>query len=281
MNIPMAFIFNKKKKNTIEHENIDFPSFSSAIINLLGKLRDPEVNVNELTAELELDPGLHIRVLKTVNSSAFGLSRKVSSIKHAVNLLGRGRLESLILSVSVKSSLATNQQAAWFDMSQFWKTASQQAAIARILANTLHPNTQSDVFTLGLLQNMAIPVLANREGERYRTLYQRWQTEDINLAEQEQELFGIDHSTLGSQMAEHWGFPESLIVGIREHHKLENLEIPLSVKIAALLKEQPTQDSAPALTQLATQTFGLQSEILLPLIESALEQSAELSDALH
>ncbi|NOQ41218.1 MAG: HDOD domain-containing protein [Desulfuromusa sp.] len=276
----MAFLFGKKKKSTAKLEDFDIPSFSTAVINLLGKLRNPDVSVNELATELELDPGLHIRVLKTVNSSAFGLSHKVSNIKHAVNLLGRGRLESLVLSVTAKNNLATNQQAAWLDMTEFWKTASRQAAVARILATALHPNTQSDVFTIGLLQNMAIPILANREGDRYRTLYQRWLTEEIDLAEEEQQLFGIDHATLGAQMAEHWGFPESLVLGIGEHHELENQEIPLSVKIAALMKENQKEDSATVLAQTATQLFDLDNETLLPLIEEALQQSAELSEAL-
>ncbi|MFK5925954.1 MAG: HDOD domain-containing protein [Desulfuromusa sp.] len=276
----MAFIFGKKKRVTTQLQDFDIPSFSSAVINLLGKLRNPEISVNDLATELELDPGLHIRVLKTVNSSAFGLSRKVSNIKHAVNLLGRGRLESLVLSVTVKNNLATTQQTAWLDMPQFWKTASRQAAVARILATALHPNTQSDVFTIGLLQNMAIPVLANREGERYHTLYTRWQNEEIDLAEQEMQLFGIDHATLGAQMAEHWGFPESLIMGIGEHHQLENQAIPLSVKIAALMKQNPNDDSTAELVQRASQLFDLDSEKLLPLIEQALAQSSELSEAL-
>ncbi len=276
----MAFLFGKKKKTAANLADFDIPSFSAAVINLLGKLRNPDISVNELAAELELDPGLHIRVLKTVNSSAFGLSRKVSNIKHAVNLLGRGRLESLVLSVTAKNNLATNQQAAWLDMTEFWRTASRQAAVARILATALHPNTQSDVFTIGLLQNMAIPVLANREGERYRTLYQHWQTEEIDLAEQELQLFGIDHATLGAQMAEHWGFPESLIAGIGEHHEVENLSIPLSVRIAALMKENWDKDSAETLSQQAAQIFDLDYEQLLPLLEEALEQSAELSEAL-
>lgn len=276
----MAFLFGKKKKPTADLETFDIPSFSTSVINLLGKLRNPEVSINELTKDLELDPGLHIRVLKMVNSSAFGLSRKVSNIKHAVNLLGRSRLESLVLSVTVKNNLTTNQQADWFDMPQFWKTASQQAAVARTLATALHPNTQSDVFTIGLLQNMAIPILANRKGDQYRALYQRWETEEIDLAEQEQQLFGVSHATLGAQMAEQWGFPESLIMGIRKHHELDNLDIPLSVKIAALMKNNPNEDCATLLAQAATQVFDLDNERLLPLIEEALLQSDELSDAL-
>ena len=53
----MAFLFGKKKKPTANLETFDIPSFSAAVINLLGKLRNPEISINELTKELELDPG--------------------------------------------------------------------------------------------------------------------------------------------------------------------------------------------------------------------------------
>lgn len=276
----MGFLFGKKKKSTVDLDSFEIPSFSSAVINLLGKLRNPDICVNELADDLEHDPGLHIRVLKTVNSSAFGLARKVSNIKHAVNLLGRGRLESLVLSVAVKNNLTTNSQAAWLDMQDFWKGASRQAAVARVLATALHPNTQSDVFTIGLLQNMAIPVLANREGERYHELYQQWQIGEIDLAAEEQQLFGIDHPTLGALMAEKWDFPQSLIVGIGEHHELDNETIPLSIKIAALMKQTQDDNCSETLTTAAAEVFALNYEELFPLIEEALEQSAELSEAL-
>ena len=276
----MGFFSRKKKQTSVRLEDFDIPSFPAAIVNILGKLRNPEVGVNELVADLELDPGLHLRVLKMVNSSAFGLSRKVSNIKHAVNLLGQGRLESLVLSVAVKNNLAIKDDAKWFDIANFWHMASKQAAVARILANTLHPNNQSDVFTLGLLQNMAIPVLVNREGDRYRTLYQQWQKEDINLAEMEFELFGIDHPTLGAKMAEHWGFPPSLVLGISEHHELNNIEIPLSVKLSAMMRENSDSDTATYLAQRATELYKQDNNTIFPLIEQALEQSSELSTAL-
>jgi len=276
----MGFAFLKKKKTTANLENFDIPSFPAAVIKILGELRNPEVGVNELAAELELDPGLHLRVLKMVNSSAFGLSRKVSSIKHAVNLLGRGRLESLVLSVAVKNNMTLNKKASWFDLAEFWKMASKQAAVARILASSLHPSDQSDVFTIGLLQNMAIPVMVNREGERYRKLYQQWQAEEVDLAEQELKLFGIDHPTLGAQMAEHWGFPPALVVGIGEHHDVQNKTIPLSLKISALMKEISDSDAAPYLSHLATELYQQDDTIIQPLIVQALEQSAELSAAL-
>ncbi|MCW8859155.1 MAG: HDOD domain-containing protein [Deltaproteobacteria bacterium] len=278
----MIFSFKKKNKQTADLKSFEIPSFSTSVVSLLGKLRNPEIAINELTSELERDPGLYVRVLKTVNASAFGLSRKVSNIQHAVNLLGRGRLEALVLSVAVKDNLTAKNQATWLNMADFWKTASLRAAVAKTLAAELDPQTQSDVFTIGLLQDIAIPILANRHGQGYRDLFERWQTEEgLNLAELENRFFGIDHMALGAYMAECWEFPGNLIEGIGDHHDHENTALPLAVKIAALINGNAKQDNSKALSLQAAQLFNLNQEKLLPLIDQALQQSTELSAALN
>ncbi|HEY5672141.1 MAG TPA: HDOD domain-containing protein [Malonomonas sp.] len=188
-----------KKKTQSTADGFEIPSFPLTVLNLLTKLRNPDISTTELATDLEVDPGLHVRVLKMVNSAAFGLTRKVSNIQHAVSLLGRSRLESLVLSVAVKNSLTQDSKAHWLNMTEFWNTASRRAAIARGLATELHPQVQSDVFTIGLLQDMAVPVLANREGNRegnrYRDIYQAWQqSDDYELCEQEKRHCGVNHA---------------------------------------------------------------------------------------
>ena len=274
--------FGIKKKRSAA-DGFDIPSFPLAVLNLLTKLRNPDISTNELAADLEIDPGLHVRVLKMVNSAAFGLSRKVSNIQHAISLLGRSRLESLVLSVAVKNGLSQDNKAPWLDMAQFWTAASRRAAIARGLAIKLHPQVQSDVFTIGLLQDIGVLALANREGNRYRDIYLAWQKNDeLELCEQERHHFSIDHATLGAQMAESWEFPTSLIEAIRGHHGQEDSDsVPLSVKIAALLKGQPDIDSSANLAAKAEQRFELESNMLCELIDIALTESQELSAVLN
>lgn len=278
----MAFSFKRKKKPAADLNSFEIPSFSSSVITLLGKLRDPDIAVTELSADLELDPGLYIRVLKTVNAASFGLSRKVSNIQHAVNLLGRSRLEALVLSVAVKNNLTEEHKSGWLNMADFWKTASIRASVAKNLSLELHPHVQCDVFTIGLLQDMAIPLLASRHGERYQSLYQCWQEEaDINLAEQENNLFGIDHMSLGAHMAEAWEFPAPLISAIGDHHDMDNQELPLAVKIAAMISGDPQRHNSTNLAKRAANIFGLEQQSLSHFIEHAFNQSAELSAALN
>ncbi len=272
--------FGKKKENKAP-DGFEVPSFPTTVLNLLTKLRDPDISTDQLAHDLEVDPGLHVRVLKTVNSAAFGLSHKVSNITHAVNLLGRGRLESLVLSVASRDNLSKNNQAPWLNMSQFWATAARRAAIARSLAAELHPHLQSDVFTIGLLGDMGVPILANREGDRYRDIYLNWQEEDgYDLIEQEKCHCGIDHATLGSQMAKFWGFPDSLSVAIGHHHQQDADDLPVSVKIAALVKGPSNTDDNKLIAEKAEQLFGIDSKLTLDLIDNALQESQELAAAL-
>ena len=274
------FNFGKKREKAPRLENYDIPIFPTTVLNILSKLRDPDISINDLATTVEIDPGLHVRVLKTVNSAGFGLSHKVSNIGHAVNLLGRGRLESLVLSVAVTDGITKNNQAKWLDMAKFWATAAQRATIARGLANVLHPNVQSDVFTIGLLQDMAIPVMANTEGNRYRDLYQNWlNTSDANLTDQEQEVLMINHAKLGAKMAKHWGFPQSLI-DARDGHHSSCEETPLSVKIAALIKGCPETDNGAIIVERAQQMFGIDTAITPELVDGILAESSDVACAL-
>lgn len=278
----MAFFFRRKKRSAVDFSNFEIPSFSSSVIGLLGKLRNPDIDVKEIAADLEHDPGLYLRVLKTVNAASFGLSRKVSNIQLAVNLLGRSRMESLVLTVAVKNNLSEHCHGNGLDMGAFWTTAALRAAVAKSLAEELHPHSQNDIFTVALLQDMAIPLLALQHGERYQTLYNSWVNEDdINLPEQEDQLFGSDHMSLGAHMAQTWEFSPTLVNAIGEHHDQQSKELPLALKIAAWVNTGPQTLNRERMAQQAAQIFGLDHKRLIISIDQAFEQSSELAAALN
>lgn len=166
-------------------------------------------------------------------------------------------------------------------MNLFWATAARRAAIARGLAAELHPHVQSDVFTISLLEDMGVLILANREGNRYRDIYLNWQEEeDYDLIGQEKQHCGIDHATLGAEMAKYWGFPESLSEAIGRHHQSDADDLPLSLKIATLVKGPSNGDDSEIIAARAEQLFGLDSRLTLELLKNVLQESQELAAAL-
>ena len=68
-------------------------------------MEDTTSGFGELAAVLETDQAIATRVLKMANSSYYGMSGKVSSIKHASVVLGQKTLSELITMVSASSVL--------------------------------------------------------------------------------------------------------------------------------------------------------------------------------
>ena len=65
------------------------PALPQSAIRLLELSRDPDNGPAEFAVPIESDPGLTSQVLRFVNSSYFGFSREISSVKLAITLVVR------------------------------------------------------------------------------------------------------------------------------------------------------------------------------------------------
>jgi c-di-GMP phosphodiesterase len=71
------------------------PTRHLAAVRLLAALNEPELTVGALEDLIKRDLSLGYRVLRCVNSPAFGLRREVASMRQAIVLLGIGPIRSL------------------------------------------------------------------------------------------------------------------------------------------------------------------------------------------
>ena len=67
---------------------------SAMVMQLLARLNDPDVYMNEIVELVSQDPGLSFKVLRWVNSAAIGLRARVESIQRAVVLMGLARIRA-------------------------------------------------------------------------------------------------------------------------------------------------------------------------------------------
>lgn len=66
------------------------------LMQLLSALNDPDVQIETLKQLIERDPALTYKLLRLVNSSAFGLRREVSSLQEALIYLGMSQLKKWV-----------------------------------------------------------------------------------------------------------------------------------------------------------------------------------------
>lgn len=255
----------------------EVPSMPATAIKLLGLLRDPETPMAEIASQVEMDPGLTVKILQLINSAAFGLLSQVSNLQHAVSLLGRSRLESLVLAFAAAAQVPNPMVC--LKSRQFWGAAARRATLARALAQHMHAATQAEAFTAGLLQDIAVPLLAGKDPEAYATLLERWHTEDTaNLDALEREAFGHDHASVGALMAEDWGLPEYLIHAIAGHHEPEEgLVVEPAVRLVSLLRYSTDSDGREAVMESAEAEYGIEIALAEEMIDGAFADAEQVA----
>src|SRR5215475_4662236 len=76
------------------------PPFNQTAVKILSLQFGANDSLTELEACFRLDPLLTSQLLVAANSAAFGLRSRISTIRHALTLLGLDRIRSLVATVA-------------------------------------------------------------------------------------------------------------------------------------------------------------------------------------
>ncbi len=256
----------------------EIPTFPSALMAILESIRNPDNSMDKVAEQTLADPGLVLRVLKIVNSAAYGLRRSVDSMQHACSLMGRSHLESLVLSLAIREVLPDSPSPG-FEARRFWTTAFRRASLARLLAARFNPSRQAECFTAGLLLDMAVPLLARVQAPDYGQILEHWHSDpESNLAELENESFGWTHAQLGAALGCSWHLPEYLVSAIEEHHDhASGLELGLPVDLVSYLREDDEDPGTETVIESLEVVCGVSLEDAEQTIVDAFDQARELS----
>lgn len=196
------------------------PALPQSAIRLLELSRNPDNGPAEYAQPIEADPGLSSQVLRFVNSSYFGFSQEISNIKQAITLVGVRTIKNFALWSAV-FSLLPNPKCGPFDLKYLWQDSLRRALFARMLGKLLGQKEMEDIFTAGLLQDLAIPILAKEKPVDYRRLLEESLSQGTPLSVLEQKVFGWTHADAGGFLLRQWHLPKNLAELVEGHTRLE------------------------------------------------------------
>lgn len=282
----MVFGFLLKKNKDPKFELLktlgpyQLPSFPGVVMQTLERIRDPKATPSKVAEVMAADPGLSVKILRTVNSAAYSLANKVKSLDQAIALLGISQVESLVLSMAVGAALP-RPTAPGFDATRFWRAAARRAATARALAARLHPARGAESFTAALLQDMAVPILAEKHPARYGPLLEHWHNSDEDLAALETKEFGWNHPEVATWICDEWKLPESLAAAIGGHHGVhspgnEGLAAPPAVTLVSHVRELDDRNGVEALVEAAA-AHGLKRDDAAAIVDESFKNAEELA----
>lgn len=198
------------------------PALPQSAIRLLELSQDPNNGPSEFAAPIEADPGLTSQVLRFVNSSYFGFSREISSVKLAITLVGIRTIKNFALWSAV-FSLMPNPKCGPFDLKSLWQDSLRRALFARAMAHALGQKEAEEVFSAALLQDMAVPLLAKEIAGPYEKILQARTQGARRLSTVERQLFGWTHAEAGGLMARQWNLPDEFASLIEAHVDVDRM----------------------------------------------------------
>ena len=200
-----------------------FPNMPKAGIKLRALLSKKDVSIDEIERILRHDPGLAANVLRLANSAFFGMPAKVTTLKHAVILLGVKRFSKIAVGACMYKTMDTAVEGYGLSPGELWLHSIAVSTTAEALAKNRKLAETNDFFTPALLHDLGKLVLGKfvkAEQPKIDSLVAK----GVPFVIAEKEVLKTDHAEIGALILSKWSFPDDLINAVRWHHYPEGIE---------------------------------------------------------
>jgi diguanylate cyclase (GGDEF)-like protein len=213
-------------------ESPDLPTLPAVAQRVLELCNQVDTDLILLSNTISADPSIATRILRLINSPAYGLAREIVSIREAVLYMGFNSVRSVALSFSFLRSLRDGQAATVDGLNDVWRTSLMNALAARRLAQEVGGWDGEEAFLAGLIADCGTLLMYKLVPE-YPELVVSFRNGDADLLDLEQANLPTDHTRLGELLLEAWRFPEDFRTLIGGHHDSSRLPPDSTLELRA------------------------------------------------
>lgn len=241
------------------------PSLPEVYGSLLDLLARPDPSAQQVAAVIEKDMALCAKILQLTNSAYIGLSRPITTLRHAVAYLGTNMIKNIVLSSEVHRWVAEEQLPRGFSPERLQR---HSFLCARLIPKILRDSPYlEDAVTAAILLDIGQLVLATRLKDKFTFALQAARLNHVPLHTMETDVMGTSHAEIGAYLLGLWGLSYPVVEAVAYCHAPERVAYPdLDVLGVVALAEQliteacalSAQDEViPAVDEDFVRTLGL------------------------
>ncbi len=197
------------------------PTLPSVVTKVSELVDNPSASAGDINEVISHDLALSSKILKLVNSAYYGFPRRISSITHAVVILGFQTIRNIALSAFVFDAFESGDLP--FGYRNFWIHSVGVAAAANVIGSRQGVPLSEDPFMCGLLHDVGKLVLHQHLKKEFLKVLQTVESDKIPIFEAERRVLGTDHAEVGGLLMEHWKLPEKMVWALSFHHSPEKM----------------------------------------------------------
>lgn len=218
---------------------INIPPQPAILLELSRLIDAPDDNLGAISDLIGRDVGLSAGVFRLVNSSAYNLPHKLTSISKAISVLGLTQVMNLVKCMALRRVLNGNEMA----YQKFWDRSEEIAGLASIIAGrqvAVCNIAVEQAYMAGLFHGCGVPILMQHHPEYCKQFRLNRGGGWPDLRE-EDRLFDTDHAVVGYMVAKHWNLPDFICQAIRFQHDQLNTEYVALTLVSVLQMAQHLQ----------------------------------------
>lgn len=194
------------------------PPFSPILNRLLASMAQEDVSFAQLADLIEKDTVLTANVLRLVNSALYGFQGTVNSVRHAVAILGLGKLRNVGMSMSISRMWTQVRTPPGWSGVRFTVHSVATGIFADLLAQRADVPYPEGGFVAGLLHDFGKLLIAISMPREYVLVRQTFELGDCPLTACEIEVMGTTHAELSGLALERWNLPQPIQQAVTFHH---------------------------------------------------------------
>ena len=211
---------NKAANLILKHKVDSLQVVPAVALKLLRLTSDETASVADLSQLIETAPSLAAKVLRNVNSAAFALSHKITSIKRAVNFLGFSAVRQLALNQLLYNKLIDQRSKNEFNQLSYWQHCLFVATLSRAIAVATRHEDPDLIYCGGLMHDIGKIVLESHGKVTYSDFLLACRADEQSALRGERDFFGLNHAEIGFVFCQQWDIPEQIAAIIFCHHDL-------------------------------------------------------------
>lgn len=195
------------------------PALSPTATQLLGRLARRNCEIHQLAELIERDPLLSAQILAIANSAAFGRAHQISSIQHAIAMVGMGAVRKFALARSISNLFGRRKIAPSFSITRFNLHSVATGMFLELLADYVPLEDAEDAFLAGLFHDVGKLVIAVALPAQYEDILTTAALTCEPVLEIERRMLETDHAELSALAVDYWGLDEPIRTAAAHHHE--------------------------------------------------------------
>lgn len=272
--------------NSIDHADQSYdlsrlPAAPHILVELLDLCQREDAGFDQFAEIISKDAGLTARILQVANSPAFRQWKEVTDLRRVLIVLGMRDLKTIVTTCAVEQFFSQFSTTFNNQLRRIWIRSICCANLCERLANLLGYHKPGEAFLAGLLHQSGMLILMNHGKEEYLQLLESYSDAPNSFAQNEREIFGIDHCEVGALLVHGWNLDSFLADAIRFQRSatVELRSAPVLLKIlavsASFAASRNLLDNPSGLIQ-AAELFGLTADTTLGCLNEALVKSSSM-----